>query len=419
MRKIALSVVLSACFFGTQLFAEEPAEKPGKWRPWQTHAPHQDVYKCATKQELAVVEGHLKKLRGLWEKVPAIANPVGYEVRAEMHEFIDYCLYLAPNAKGGGYSHRYDNTRPIQSEISFFPFNYIKIKGKIVANDETAALYFRGNNIPEGPSLPFLDRVFLEPVQLNDRFGVPAYGFCNAPGNCSKDDDLLMVRNNERPLWKPASLLNIYDQFLKKARDDVSAFENEAEKSKRTYAEYITPKAQSLRAAKHRQFAPAMSRNLKKTESEVIVWQEDLARKTEEHYRRNAEEAIPSPGSVWASRLADVERITSLRQQFLNTKPGAAAYLCGRPSGSGQQMGRYTDAALYRSEGGLECRAVVEVNPAYFNAKLPKTAIQLLTVKSYNRCLTSPPPKGPGGCAEDLKLLQGLDWNTVRTIMDR
>jgi hypothetical protein len=62
---------------------------------------------------------------------------------------------------------------------------------------------------------------------------------------------------------------------------------------------------------------------------------------------------------------------------------------------------------------------VVELNPDYYNAKLPKTAIQLLTVKSYRACLGLPYPVGPGSCAEDLKLLKGIDWSAVRNLLDR
>jgi hypothetical protein len=88
------------------------------------------------------MEGHLKKIRAVWEQIPAIANPVGYEVRADMSGFTDYCLYLAPTGKGRETKHLYNSAKPIQALCIFFPFPYFEYKGKVTAH-ETSAIYFR------------------------------------------------------------------------------------------------------------------------------------------------------------------------------------------------------------------------------------------------------------------------------------
>jgi hypothetical protein len=62
---------------------------------------------------------------------------------------------------------------------------------------------------------------------------------------------------------------------------------------------------------------------------------------------------------------------------------------------------------------------VVTVNTAYFSKNLPKTALQLLDVQQYRRCFGHPRLGKPGGCTEDLKLLEGLDWNAVKGLMDK
>jgi hypothetical protein len=213
--------------------------------------------------------------------------------------------------------------------------------------------------------------------------------------------------------------MGIYDQLLKRARADVQSFENEAEKAKGAYAEYITPKAVALREEKRRQFAPAMARNQGKTESQVIAALEASALNAEANYRRSAEAAAPKPGSMWALVLEDIERITQLQYQLKVSQAGASAFLRGKPQGAGRQMSRYGDFGLYRPVGGPGCHPVVTVNAAYFSKNLPKTAIQLLAVQQYSRCFAHPRLGIPGGCTENLKLLEGLDWNAVKGLMDK
>lgn len=410
---------IAFCLLSGPTHAVTPVEQPGFWRPWQTAALQADALNCAAKQEYAVVEAQLRKLRTLWEQIPAIASPVGYEVRAEMHSFRDYCLTLIRKEKSTNSERRYERSRPIVAEMSFFAFDYLNERGKLMPNDETQGLYFRANLIKSGPSLPYLNTVFLEPVRLNDRYGMATFGFCNAPGSCSIDDDYLLVRNNDRQLWRPAKLVGIYDQFLVQAKEDIQGFESEAEKARRAYDDYLTPKAATLREEKRRQFAPAMARSQKKTEAEIIASLEDNARKAEANYRRTAEDAAPKPGSVWASILDDIARIEKLRSQVIDSRPDANAYLCGKPWGTGRQINRYGDANLYRPEGGSGCHPVVTENPDYFDKKLPKTAIQLLSVDQYSRCFANPRQGRPGGCTENLKLLRGLDWQAVKGFLDR
>lgn len=393
-----------------------PTKTPGKWRPFSFDPGSPYAAKCATKQEFAVMESHLKKIRAIWEQIPAIANPIGYEVRANRSGFTDYCVYVAPTGKGRETKHFYNSAKPIVGDLHFFPFPYSEYKGKIIPAHETSAIYFRINSIPKPESLPHLDGVYLEPVRLADRFGVPAYGM-GASSPSIYSESVLIIRNNDRMLWKPASLLGIYEQYLDKAVLDIEGFENDAKKKKKEYEEYITPKARALRKEKHKQFAPAMSRSMKKTEAEIIAWQEDLARKSEEHYRKNAEEAIPRPGTDWARRREDIRKIGEMRDQLKANNPKANAYLCKDINQSVRELAKH--AELYRPEPGPGCRAVVTTNHKYFDPKLPKTAMQLITVSDYYRCVDTRPDEPPGGCTEDMKLLKGIDWNKVRALMDK
>jgi hypothetical protein len=71
--------------------------------------------------------------------------------------------------------------------------------------------------------------------------------------------------------------------------------------------------------------------------------------------------------------------------------------------------------------GEDRCRAVVQPNRDYFDPRLPRTALQVITVVGLKRCTDPPDPRTltPLGCDTNLALIRSLDWTKVKALMDR
>jgi len=380
-----------------------------------------ELAKCATRKEWAAMEANLKKIRGLWEQIPAIAAPVGYEISAVGHYQADFCLHMVPVGKHNKaerpYEHHYDKTRPLVGDVSFYPFNHASIHPRLQVDHESHGIWFTVNRIPTD-NLPLLDHEFLEPIRVTDRFGAPAYDVgtaaCKFNGECISDD-LLIIRNNEAPLWKPVPLIELYDKLLDKAQFDIEGFEREAEKVRREFDEWLSPKRRKEREDMYRRDAAA-SWQKQRTPEEYVARSMENDRNYEGRKRKELSEAGPRPGTAWGERQGDVGRITELRARLPADNPKAYAYLCETPghfNGYGVYAGQFT--AVPRPG----CRAVVRANSDYFNPKLPRTAIQLITVRAYNYCLDKVPFIAPGQCKADFKLLENMDWSALRTLMDK
>jgi hypothetical protein len=59
------------------------------------------------------------------------------------------------------------------------------------------------------------------------------------------------------------------------------------------------------------------------------------------------------------------------------------------------------------------------VNKAYYDGKLPRTAMQLITVTDYEPCLHAASFAAPGQCKADLLLLNNIHWGSVLELMDK
>ena len=79
-------------------------------------------------------------------------------------------------------------------------------------------------------------------------------------------------------------------------------------------------------------------------------------------------------------------------------------------------------SARFRLKEGApaSCRALVRPNWDYFDAKLPRSAPQVVMIDAFTRCLR-PDSKSTvrGGCVINRALVDSMDWDAVRAWLDR
>lgn len=413
--------------------AENPAWKvPGKWRPWSMVATGDpDNAKCASRSEWTAWEANLKKIRGLWEKIPAIASPIGYEIAAEgaFPTVGNQCMHMVKvkdHKRGERPSVRqYDKTEPLGGSVSFYPFPYVAISPKLEADHETLPIYFNVNHIPTN-GLALLEDAFVEPTRMMDRFGLPAYLVGNracvfaGEGACPRDDTFLVVKNNEAPLWVPVALLEVYDQMLDRVKYEVEMLEIIADRDRAKWEDSLSEKSRLGREKTCRDLS-LMQKKLPPEESFAAC--QKNTQKYEDQLRKDIANLGPHPDNKWPGWLAGIERITELRKQLLDTNPKAFAHLCSVPtldfSYNRSQVWVSDYAEQFKAEPGPKCRAIVKSNRDYFNRKLPRSAFQLITVTDYENCLKLKRFDVPGKCVADLQLLENMDWSALRSLMDK
>ena len=429
-----LLALLIAAATGNALAQSRPAnpawQVPGKWRPWRMDGQSPDLAKCATRAEWSAMEANLRKIRSVWEKIPAIAEPIGYEIDAfGSFPVQDPCLRTDyPKERGRGqrpYVHRNDKTGPLTGYANFYPFRYDSIEPKLGVERETLALHFHVNRIFES-NLALLDHEFVEPVRAPDLFGAPNYQIdgatCVFTGGCEKRAGTLIISNSEASWWKPVPLLDIYDLLLVQAQVKVETFEMDVENRRRDLDELMSPRKRSMLEGMCRRDSVAGWQ--KKPPDDYFASCMDSSKKNEERKAREIADAGPQKDPRWASWLRGRDRIDTLRTALLAQDPKAFAYLCGSPrfdfSNVNNHLSEYADQ--FRSAPAQGCRQVVRANEAFFNPRLPRSSIQLITVTGFQDCFDLGPIESftaPGKCQAIFRLLQNIDWASVRGLIDR
>jgi hypothetical protein len=321
------------------------------------------------------------------------------------------------------YLKRIDKSVALSGEVSFYPFNHAAIRPRLTVDDETHGIWFAINRVPLS-SLPLLRDVFIEPYRVAERFGLPAYEIssdqCSFGGRCGTDD-LLIIKNNENALWEPVALLEVYEQLLDEVSLKIETFEIERDKRQRDFDELVSAKQRKSRedncrrdsTEKWQHKAPRayLAECVGNYENEVARTRNDIA------------EANPRSNISWGNWKQAADFIAERRKRIMSGDARSTAYLCARPElvdgNDDSKVAEY--AAQFTAIAGKTCRQIVRASPHYFNPRLPRTAMQLITVGHYRPCLNGGGvmPGAPGQCNADLKLLKHIDWNSIRSLMDR
>lgn len=372
---------------------------PGRWRPWQfTAAPSARSAAGATAAEVQAFEARLVELGQILRRAPVVAQPVGFVVGT--HGYLAQ-YSVAPGQPAG-------RAVPLAGGFGFGAFSLFEYDrdGKTVREEgiATELLYFEVNQIqaltyPASKPTewgPLETEAFIEPSTDAGFAGHPRVG------------DVFVIRKNPKPLWVPFSLGDALQPVVTLRRDEFENRRGVYEKEVAEFATWQTPAARAARRADWQKTAALLPNG-----AEFLKNMENSDREIEAANRERLAPGGPEAKSVAAAERELREAETALAALSTDQRGAAGCYDTTAPA----------LAARFRAAGDAprSCRALVKPNWAYFDAKLPRSAPQVVMLGLFTRCLSTESLKetNPSGCTINRKLVETLDWDAVRTWLDR
>lgn len=374
---------------------------PGFLKAWEWAGQSGDLeHGGATDAEMKALAGKMLELRELLKASPVAGRPVGYNTILTGH-FEPLYLPERHDLKARDF--------PLRALIWFgaFPQEFDD-NGKLLPTiGETVLMAFKVNMLPLWGAKPpewsdQLTDVSLHPRHFKDGLaGLPRFG------------DLIVLKRNSRPLWVPVSFEESFKLALAQRKQKVAEFEKKAAEIRKEYADYIDPARRAERQENYK-----LASRSQKDPAAFLAQMDQLERTSGEIMRKQAEGAAPdAEWTWWADAIAKVkEAERDFASLSAEQKAAPACYM-------DQSKNPNPDTRLLVSFVPVDtphCRPVIRPNWNYFDPALPRTAIQLLTVWVRDCPATKPSKDGnPAGCAANMALLQSLDWEQVKAIMDR
>lgn len=373
---------------------------PGRWRPWKFEAiasARRD--RAATAAEVQAFEARLVELGQILHRAPVVAQPVGFAVGT--HGYLAGYSATAPGQPAG-------RTVPLAGGFGFGAFSLFESvrNGKTGVEEgiATELLYFEVNQIQASsygaqkpPEWGPLDtEAFIEPSAGVSVAGHPRAG------------DTFIIKKNAKPLWVPFALGDAVQPVVALRRDEFEQRRGVYEKAVADFAAWQTPSARAARRADWQKSAAMMP-----NAAEFLKNMEDADRGIETANRTRL-----APGG------ADAKSVASAEREFRDADAALAALSSGqRASAACYDTSASSLATRFRTvaDAPRSCRALVKPNWDYFDAKLPRSAPQVVMLGLFTRCLSAESLKetNPSGCTINRKLVETLDWDAVRAWLDR
>lgn len=373
--------------------------EPGRWRPWKfTAIPSARQERSVTAAELTAFDARLQALSEILRGTPVLAAPVGFA--AESWGYLSNYAALAPGQVPG-------RTVPLAGGLGFGAFSLFEYDrdGKTVREEgaETQLLYFQVNQIRAGiyPAQPpaewgSLDlEGFVEPEAGATAAGLPRFG------------NVFIFKANPKPLWIPLSIEDALVPVLEVRREALDTAQASYQERVNRFEATLTPEARASRRADIEQTARMMP---------------DPAQ-----YLRDTEESDRQVEAILREELAtdgpSARRVDEVAQELRD----AEAALSALPASERSRPACYdrdgqTVARRFRLVGASpDCRPLVKPNWDYFDRSLPRSAVQVLMLWAYDLCLT-PDARASSrtdGCTINRRVVESLDWDAVRTWMDK
>ena len=301
---------------------------------------------------------------------------------------------------------------PLAGALSFGAFPLIEFtrNGKLVNEDlkggETELLQFQVNDIgghiygatrPDGWGDTELD-AFVEPATGAAVAGLPRIG------------DVFVVRKNQKPLWVPFPVADALKPIAATRR---AAFEQVHDAYNREVAEFAEWKSPSSRAARRAEWEKA-AKTMPNGGGEFLANME----KTDPQIEAGNTARL-GPGGPEDMRVKEAEReLQEVDAILAALSPDAR----NAPSCYDQRANRLADRFRALAGAPATCRPLVRPNADYFDAKLPRSASQVVMVSMFTRCLQPESMKATtprGGCVVNRALVESMDWDAVREWLDR
>ena len=376
----------------------------GPWRPWTfTAAAAVRQQRGATPAEVQAFEKRLQELAAIVKRAPAVTPPTGFA--GELWGSVNSYSTLAAGRPPA-------RAVPLSGSLTFAAFPLIEFErnGRKMNEDmkggETETLQFVVNelDISVGTSKPFewgsaqLD-AFVEPPPGAPVAGHPRFG------------TMFIVKNNPKPLWLPFALGDAVQPVLDDRRASFEQRRDQYAKDVAEFAAWQTPEKRAARRADWQKSAALMPKaagaaflaNMEKSEPQIEA-------------AKRAQLAVGGP---------DEQRVREAERDFKEADGIVAALTADTRSAPACYNSNATRLSeRFRAKAGAPegCRALLRPNWDYFDPKLPRSAPQVVMIAAFTRCLTKESmalttPRG--GCVINRPLVDSMDWNAVRSWLDR
>lgn len=398
--RIRLLLIGTVLLAGTTLTAQvryRPTEN-GPWRPWSFTAiasARQD--RGATAAEVQAWQGKLQQLAAIVKRAPAVAQPVGFA--GELWGNLDGYTALPGQPAG--------KAIPLSGSVSFGAFPLIEFmrNGRLANEDlkggETELLQFAINTIDRSMFTNGLPAEWSG--EDNGGFTEPQTG--SPIAGLTRIDDVLVVRNNQKPLWIAMPLNEAMAPIIQQRRRIVENRRDTYATQQAEFTTWLTPAARAKRRADWQATAASLGAqgagflaNMEKADVEI------------EKSRR----ASLAPGGPEERGVKEAERDLQEAEAVLET-----LYPEARTAASCYDASASTLAAKFHTVAGASrsCRPLVKTNWDYFDRTLPRSEPQILMVTSFARCLRPEriaDTKVRGGCTINRPLIESMDWAAVK-----
>lgn len=363
----------------------------------------------------------LDALSALLRATPEGANPVGWFMR----ENRTYGYVTQHETPAGFEAARL----PVIFSAGFFPF-YIAdtLKNGVFVPDkagETESVNFYFNRLPgkhKQRTVAQEPSANAAPVEFYTRPDTKTTyaGFPVVDG-----EDLMIVRGGREP-WAPVPYGRALKAAMREYEKDRVTAEQRLAGLKKKEAETLMPEyEQAMRDHLEKYSGQFKTSDPKKWKGRVEGMERELAYNRE----RAKKEANPQKDKDgnWYWNPIDAHSDAAARLAAMTPEEAAkpACFL----EATGEQ-GRYAIPGKILPLGAdPKCREIVTDNFAYFDPKLPRTAPQILLVRSLGRCakvvdgkLVGPRPDlrslaPPQGCYRHVPMWEALDWQKVAALL--
>jgi hypothetical protein len=373
----------------------------GPWRPWHfTAIDSARQSRGATGAEVEAFQARLQELAAIIKRAPGVTPPIGFA--GELWG----SLSSHDPATGPG------RAVPLAGALSFgaFPLIDFTRNGKVVNEDlkggETELLQFQVNDIgghmygtsrPDGWGDAELD-AFVEPATGASVAGLAQSG------------DVLVVRKNQQPLWVPVPLADALKPIATTRR---AAFEQMREAYNTEVAKFTEWQSPSRRAARRAEWQKA-ARTMPNGGAEFLANMERSDPQIEAGHT-----ARLAPGGPEDTRVKEAEgALREVETMVAALSPDER----NAPSCHDRSASPLADRFRALAGAPESCRPIVRPNAGYFDARLPRSAPQVVMVSMFTRCLRPESLKATsprGGCVINRALVESLDWDAVRAWLDR
>ena len=373
----------------------------GPWRAWSfTAVPTARQARGATAADVQGFQTRLQALAAIVKTAPAVSPPIGFA--GELWGSLAGYDNSGPGQPPG-------RAVPLAGALSFGAFPLIEFErgGRLVNEDlkggETELLQFVVNQLdgsiygtskPQGWGAAPID-AFVEPETGEAVAGLPRVG------------DVFVVRTNQKPLWVAFPLADALQPIVAERR---TLFESRRDNYAKEVAEFTTwrtPASRAARRAEWQKSAASMPKG-----AEFVAMMEKTDEQLEAANEKRLAPGGPEDKGVRAAEreLQEVDEIVAA----LSPEDRRA------PSCYDQRATRLASRFRAAADAPASCRPLVRPNWDYFDAKLPRSAPQVVMLSSFTRCLGRDAAKSTtrGGCVINRALVDTMDWNAVRAWLD-